>query len=168
MLGVAHLAQDDVVLLPGDLVLRLVDRGMDERVRQADVVPAQKCLVLYLTRGTVLVAVLRPFMRATREPGIGDIHVVRRPTHHADSVFRDSPQAAVAPFDVLRRARDHVADIDRLARLRVRDQAVISRLVLQVEDRSHALGGARERRVRYDIGDAVIADPDLAIVLQSP
>ena len=167
MLGIADLAQDDVVLLAGDLVLRLVDRGMDQRVGQADVVPAQEFLVFDLARRAVLVAVFRPFMRAAGEPGIGDVHVVRCPPHHADGVFRDPAQPAMAPFDVLGRTRDHVADVDQLAGLRVGEQAVLRRLVLQVEDRSHALGGAGECRVRHDIGDAVVADPDLAIVLQS-
>ena len=167
VLGVADLAQDDVVLLARDLVLRLVDRRMDQRVGQADVVPAQEFLVFDLARGARLVAVLRPFVRAAGEPGIGDVHVVRRAPHHADGVFRDAAQAAMPPLHVVRRARDHVADIDQLAGLRVREQAVVGGLVLQVEDRGHALGGARERRVRHDVGDAVVADPDLAIVLQS-
>src|SRR5262249_18669640 len=77
-------------------------------------------------------------------------------------------QAAVAALKVVRRTRDHVADVDRLAGLRIGDQAVVGGFVLQVEHGSHALGGAGEGGMRRYIGGAFVADPYLAAVVQSP
>ena len=59
-----------------------------------------------------------------------DVHVVRCATHDADGQLGDSTQPSVSTFEIVDRARDHVADVDGLACFRVGHQAIVRELVL--------------------------------------
>jgi hypothetical protein len=67
-------------------------------------------------------------------------------------------------LQIFARLRDHVANVDRLARLGIWHQAGGSLLVLQVEDLGQRLGRASQRGVLYRRSDLVAADPDLASI----
>jgi len=64
-------------------------------------------------------------------------------------------------------AGDHVADGDRFPGFRVRDQAVVGVLVMQVIDGGDRLGPAAQGRMVKRIGHPVAADPQLAVVAQA-
>jgi hypothetical protein len=69
-------------------------------------------------------------------------------------------------FEVLARTWNHMADVDWLAGLGIGHQAVLARFMLKIENLREGLRGARERRMRCDVADLVIANPDLARALQ--
>ena len=54
------------------------------------------------------------------------------------------------PHQVLARAGNHMADIDGLAGFGIGHQAVLARLMLEVEDRGQRLRGAGERGMRRE------------------
>ena len=72
----------------------------------------------------------------------------------------------MALLEVLARAGNHMADVDRLAGRGIRHQAILARLMLKIEDLREGLRRARERRIRRDIAHLVIANPDLARTFQ--
>src|SRR4029079_19537828 len=70
---------------------------------------------------TLDVLALRPEPRSALagEPGERDVHVVGSAAHDADTAFGDATEAAMPALQVVDGSRDHVADADRLPRLRV-------------------------------------------------
>jgi len=94
------------------------------------------------------------------------VHVVGRAAHQANGLLGNALQADVPAQDVLARARDHVAHIDRLARLGVGHQALARELVLMVEQTRQEVRRAGERGMRRDVAHALAIYPDLAVVLQ--
>ena len=125
-------------------------------MRQAQVLARHQLLVGDQIGGALLIAVDRPFVAAASKAGEGHVHVVRRPAHQPDGKLRDLLQSGMAADEVLARVRDHVADRDRLAGFRVRHQAGIGRLVLQIEHPGDRRGGATQggmiHRIRYLVG----------------
>ena len=97
------------------------------------------------------------------EPRERDVHVVGCAAHDADGQLGDSTQPAVATFQIVDRARDHVADVDGLAGFRVGHQTVVGELVLAVEHRGEAARRTLQLRMRGDIVDTLVAQPHLAI-----
>jgi hypothetical protein len=55
-----------------------------------------------------------------------------------------------------------VPDVDRLAGLGIWGQAIVGKGVLAIEHAGDRLRGARERRMRGDVVDALAFDPQLA------
>ena len=160
--GVGNLVQRDFVAGLWHVALGLVDRGMNDSVRERQILPREELLIRNKVGGAAFVAVDSPFVGATREARERDIHIVGRPAHEPDGELRDSLQACVTPFEVGARARNHVAEVDRLASLGIRHQANFARLVLKIENLRQRVRGARKSRMRRDIGDLVVADPDFA------
>ena len=170
----ARAAHDDAVLGVGDLVQgvdiagrrrvagRLVDGRLHDGVGERDVAAAQELLVGDQPLGAGLVAVEAPFVGPAGEAGKGDVHVVGRAAHQAHRILGDLAQRLAAARQILARARDHVADRDRLAGLRVRHQADLGMLVMEVEDLGQRMGGAAELGMVDDVGNALAVDPDLA------
>ena len=113
----------------------------------------------------LLVAALRPEPRLPLpgEAGEGHVHVVGRAAHQPDGHLGDPHQAAVAPLQILLRAGDQVADVDRLARLGVGHQAVVGVLELAVEHGGQRGGRPGQRRVLGHVVDALVAEPHLAL-----
>lgn len=70
--------------------------------------------------------------------------------------------------NVVMAGRDHVADVDRLAGLRVGHQAVVGVPVLQIEDLGQGMGGPGQGRMLDHRANLLPADPQLAPVAQSP
>ena len=105
-----------------DVVRRSVDRRVDDRVRERDVFARE--LLLEAARGCRRPRSLPPSAPSqrtalAREAGERDVHVVGRAAHQADrSPRRCARSPLVPPLQVLPRAGDHVADVDRLAGLR--------------------------------------------------
>ena len=62
-------------------------------------------------------------------------------------------------FQIGAGARDHVADVDRLAGLRIGDQAIVREGVLAVEYAGQRVRGAGERGMRGDVVDALAFEP---------
>src|SRR5215831_7290948 len=117
--------------------------------------------------GAFVIAIDRPLVAPPGEASIGDVHIVRRAAHQADRKLRHTSQGGVAAENVFLRARDHMADGDRLARLGIRHQAVSRVLVVQVVDVGYRLSPAPERRVLHWIDDALPTKPDLTMVAQA-
>src|SRR5262249_34519937 len=114
----------------------------------------------------VFVAVDRPFVGTPGKSGVGNIHIVRRAAHETDGVFGNELEASMTLGKVLTRARNHVADIDRLTGLRVGHQADVCRLMLEIEDLGQRPRGARKRRMSSYVADLFTIDPDLARTFQ--
>jgi hypothetical protein len=145
---------------------RLVDRGLHDGVGERQVAPRDLLLEGDEVRRAALVAIGRPLVGAAHEARDGDVEVVRRAAQHAHAVLGEALEACVSPQKVLARARDDVADVDRLARLRVGHEADLRRLVLEVEEPGDRARRAGEGRMRGDVAHALAAHPDLAVVLQ--
>ena len=94
--------------------------GVDDGVGERDVLAPELLLVADEVLRALLVAVDRPFVAAAGKAREGDVHVVRRAAHQADGIFGDPLEARGAASADPRGARDHVADVDRLAGLRDR------------------------------------------------
>ena len=110
---------------------------------QATVFAPELLLVADQVGRTLLVAICRPFVRASGKAGKSDVHVVRRAAHEPDRVLGNPFKASMPRCRSSRELRNHVADIDRLARLGIGHQAGVSLAMLQVEDL-----GQCERRAR--------------------
>ena len=160
--SVRDLVQRDVVAWRGRISERLVDGRLNDRVRERDVLASEELLIRDQIRRTVLVAVGRPFVRASGKPGIRDVHVIRGAAHQADRELRDALQRCVPPLQVSARPRNHMAHVDRLARFGIGHQADVARLVLQIEYLRQRLGRAGEGRMRDYVLDLVVPDPDVA------
>ena len=94
---------------------------------------------------SLLVSICRPLVGASGKAGKRHVHVVRRAAHEPDRIFRNTFKSAMPTLQILARLRDHVANVDRLARLGIWHQAGVSLPVLQVEDLGQRLGGAAQR-----------------------
>ena len=162
--GLADLVQGNGVA-GKRLVLHPVDRRVHDRVRQRQVLAGDHLLVVDEVVVTFLVLALRTEPRAALacEPGEGDVHVVGRSPHEPDGLLGDATKPAMTSFQIVDRAGDHVADVDGLARLGVRHQAVVGELLLDVEDPRQAAGRTLQLRVGRDVVDTFAAEPDLAI-----
>ena len=147
------------------LVLHPVDGRVHDRVRQRQVLAGDHLLVVDEVVVALHVLALRPEPRTAFacEPGEGDVHVVGGSPHQPDGLLGDAPQTTVSSLEIVDRAGDHVADVDGLTRLGIRHQAVVGELLLDVEDPRQAAGRTFQLRVRRDVVDAFVAEPDLAI-----
>ena len=98
--------------------LMAADAGTLQRTQQAEATLQEDAAQLSRSQAA-LVAAHRPFVGAPGESGVGDVHVIWRPAHQPDRVLGGLLQASMAPLEILARARDHVAHVDRLAGLGV-------------------------------------------------
>ena len=167
VLRFADLAKGHIVARLRRIALRLVDGRIDDRMRQRNVVAAQIFLIVDEVFRALLVAIYRPFLGAASEARIGHIHVVRRAAHQADRIGGDFFQPRATARQVLPRSRNHVANIDLLARLRIRHQAGVSLFILEIVDGCDATRRARECRVVGDALDLAVADPNLPRLLEA-
>ncbi len=167
MLGLADLAQGIGIARRGRVAHGLVDGRLHQRMGEREIATAQELLVRDHPLGAGLVAVGPPFVGPAGKAGEGDVHIVGRAAHQAGGIFRHLTQRPATAREILARARDHVADGDRLARLRIRHQADAGVLVLQVVDLGQRLGGAAEAGMLHDIDNALAVDPDLACAAKS-
>ena len=171
--GAAH---DDAVLGVADLVERhrvagedvvggAVDRRVDDRVRERDVFARELLLEVDQVVVALFVATVRAEPRAAlaREAGEGHVHVVGRAAHEADRRLGDAHEPLVPAFQVLDRPGDHVAHVDRLARLGIGHEAVVGILVLPVEHRRELMRGPAERGMVDDVVDPLVSEPHLAL-----
>jgi hypothetical protein len=71
------------------------------------------------------------------------------------------------PDEIVSRSRDDMADIDWLARFRIRHQADIGVAMLQVEDLGKGVRRPGKCRMASHIAHLLAADPDRAIVDKS-
>ena len=165
--SVGDFVQCDLVARRRHVALGLVDSRMNYGVGQRDVAAREELLIRDEIRRATLVAADSPLFGAAREARERDIHIVWRAAHQADGELGDSLQACVTALEVGARARNHVAQVDRLAGLGIRHQADVARLMLQVEDLRHRIRRAGEGGMRHDVADLVIADPQLARLRQA-
>ncbi len=114
---------------------------MDDRVRERQILAAQLFLEDDEVCRALFVAVNRPFVGTRRESGKGDVHVVRCAAHQADAVLGADFQCGMAPDEILPRARDQMAGVDRLTGFRIGDETATGLSVLQIEHRREVLGG---------------------------
>ena len=162
VLGIAGLVQRDRVVDEVG-VGRPVDRRMDDRVGERDVLERQLALEgdevgVTLDVGAVRALPPRPF---PGETGERHVHVVGGAAHQPHRRLGDAGQPFVAALQIGLRPRDHVADVDLLAGLRVVHQALRPALELPIEDRRHRFGGLGERGMIGDVADSFVADPDV-------
>src|SRR5690606_10365689 len=75
-------------------------------------------------------------------------------------------QRLMAPKKIFLRSRDHVAHIDRLTRFRVRHQAVIGILMLQIKKTGETARRSCKGRVIDNSRDLFGAEPDFSLSLQ--
>ncbi len=137
--GLAHLSDRHLIAEDGR-VGALVDRGLNDRVGQGDVVASRMCRWNVEEIGRPL---LVPTVLAGPHPGCGGecrelhVHVVRgRPMMPIEtSEIRVRP--GVAAPQVVERSRQQVAEVGRLARGRIVEQALLRVPVLLVEHRGH-------------------------------
>ena len=137
---------------------------MDDGVGEADVLAGELALEGLEVGYALLVAAVGPEPRG-RSPGEareGDVHVVGRPAHQPDGRLRDADQSAMATLQILLAAGDQVADVDRLAGLGVRHEAVVGVLVLPVEHLGEGLGRTGQRRMGRHVVHPLAAEPHLA------
>jgi hypothetical protein len=71
--------------------------------------------------------------------------------HEADRGFGDAREAPIAVLQIVDRTRNHVADADRLAGLRIGDQAIVREGVLAVEYAGQRVRGAGKRGSTADV-----------------
>ena len=102
------------------------------------------------------------------EGGELHVHVVGRAAHDAHRAFRQPHDPGMALPQLVLRARDHVADVGRLAGLGVLVEALGGVCVLAVEHRGQAFGAAPELGMRRDVVDPLAVDPDLTPGLAEP
>ena len=167
MFGFANLVQRHLVAGPVRIAFRLVRGRLDDGVGQRNIIAAQKLLIIDEVLATFLIAIGAPFIGTSGKARIGHIHVVGRAAHDADRVFGIELQPLVALHEVRPGARDHVADVDLLARFGVRHQAVVGVLVLQVECGGKTARCACKGGMVGDVGNLFVADPDFAAIGQT-
>ncbi len=109
-----------------------------------------------------------PATRVPGEAGERHVHVVGGAAHQPHRRRGDAGQPVVAAQQVVHRPRDHVAHVDRLARLRVGHQAVRLALELPIEDRCHRRRRLGERRMVGDVADPFVTDPDVGAAPPMP
>ena len=142
---------------------RPVDRRVDDGVGERDVLERELALEGDEVGMALDVRAVRAFPPAafpgeTRER---HVHVVGGAAHQPHRRLGDAGQPVVAAHQIGLRPRDHVADVDLLAGLRVVHQALRPALELPIEDRRHRLGGLGERGMIGDVADSFVTDPDV-------
>src|SRR5262249_2715453 len=105
---------------------------------------------------------------ASREAGQRHVEVIRGAAHDAHAELGQPLQTRAAALEVAARARNDVADVDRLARLWIRHEAHRGGLVLGIEEGGQGVGRAREGGMGGDVPHLLAAYPDLAVVLEAP
>ena len=143
---------------------RLVDGRMNDRMGEGHVLARDALLKAH----DVVRALFVPARHA--EPVVGargearelHAHVVGRAPHEADGGFGDPREPAVAALQIIDGARNHVADVDRLARFGIRGQAVVGERVLAVEHAGQRVRRAGERGMPGHVVHALAFEPQPA------
>ena len=94
--------------------------------------------------------------------------MIGRPPHQPHRRLGDAGQALIAALEIGDRARNHVADVHRLARVRVWHQTLRGIAVLPIEHVRQGVRGAREGGMRGDVVDSLVAEPHRAACLAQP
>src|SRR5215469_14417372 len=148
----------------------LVDRGLDDGVRERDVLVGEVALVADDVVGALGVAAVGapPHVGTRGEASELDVHVIGRTAHQAHRGLGDARQPSAAALQVVDGAGDHVADADRLPRLGIGHEAFVGIPVLAIEDVRQRLGGAGEGGMCGDVVDHLVAEPHHASRLAKP
>src|SRR5258705_1662812 len=116
--GVADLVEGDLVAWAGHVAACLVDGGLYDGVGEREITPRRLLLEGHEVLRSALVPVCSPFVGAAREAGEGHVEIVGRAPHDAHAELGEALEAGVTALEVGPGARNDVARIHRVRRLR--------------------------------------------------